>query len=56
MTDLVIPGAGEIHLLINEGGGNFEALSTFSPKPVCARSSISTASIALPDRRYVYPI
>ena len=25
MTDLVIPGAGEIHLLINEGGGNFEA-------------------------------
>jgi len=25
LTDLVIPGAGEIHLLINEGGGNFEA-------------------------------
>ena len=25
MTDLVIPDAGEIHLLINEGGGNFEA-------------------------------
>ncbi|MGB1745914.1 MAG: FG-GAP-like repeat-containing protein [Pseudohongiellaceae bacterium] len=25
MTDLVIPGAGEIHLLINEDGGNFEA-------------------------------
>ena len=25
LTDLVIPGAGEIHLLMNEGGGNFEA-------------------------------
>ena len=25
LTDLVIPGAGEIHLLLNEGGGNFEA-------------------------------
>ncbi len=25
LTDLVIPGAGEIHVLISEGGGNFEA-------------------------------
>ena len=54
MTDLVIPGAGEIHLLINDTG-NFEApLSILSETRLRTQLNINR-SIALRDRRFVYP-